>query len=344
MGSRRAPRNSRDSTLAIGPLLAAPEVLERLGADVAAVLAEARMKREQFDNPDNMISYPAMGRLFARGMAHTGCQHLGLLVGQPGGLHSLGLVGLFVRCSKDVGTALRSLERHFHLRVRGAALVLVVDDLATRMGHVVHDRVEAIEQINDGALAEVFNVLRVLCGASWRPTEVQFARRMPGDLRPFRRFFNAPLRFDADMHAVVFNSRWLSHELPPVDPELQRLLSREIARLERTHGDNFPDQVRTVLRSSLSTGTVSAESVAGLFSMHPRTLARRLECFGTGLRELLDEARQDAAREMLAHSSLTVGRIAESLGYARTSVFTRAFCRWTGITPAAWRKLHPGAR
>ena len=344
MGSGRALRRSRDSTLAIGPLLAAPEVLERLGADVAAVLAEARMTREQFESPDNVISYDAMGRLFARGVAHTGCQHLGLLVGQPGGLHSLGLVGLLVRCSRDVGTALRSLERHFHLRVRGAALVLDVDGPTTRMGHVVHDRVEATEQINDGALAEVFNILRVLCGPKWRPTEIQFARRMPADLRPFRRFFDAPLRFDADMHAVVFNSRWLSHELPAVDPELQRLLSREIARLEQTHGDNFPDQIRTVLRSSLPTGAVSAESVAGLFSMHPRTLARRLEGFGTGLRELLDETRHDAAREMLAHTSLDVGQIAESLGYARTSVFTRAFGRWTGTTPVAWRRRHGSAR
>jgi AraC-like DNA-binding protein len=308
------------------------------------VLTEARMTRDQFVNPDNVISYDAMGRLFARGLAHTGCQHLGLLVGQPGGLHSLGLVGLLVRCSRDVGTALRSLERHFHLRVRGAALVLDVNGPLTRLGHVVHDRVEAIEQINDGAIAEVFNALRILCGASWRPAEIQFARRVPADVRPFRRFFDAPLRFDADMHAVVFDSRWLSHELPAVDPELRRLLSREIARLELMHGDSFPDQIRTVLRSSLSTGTVSAESVAGLFSMHPRTLARRLEGFGTGLRDLLEEARYDAAREMLAHTSLDVGQIAESLGYARTSVFSRAFGRWTGATPSAWRRAHGGAR
>jgi AraC-like DNA-binding protein len=99
-----------------------------------------------------------------------------------------------------------------------------------------------------------------------------------------------------------------------------------------------------VLRSSLSTGTVSAESVAGLFSMHPRTLARRLEDFGTGLRELLEEARYDAAREMLVHTSLDVGQIAESLGYARTSVFTRAFRRWSGTTPVAWRRMHASAR
>jgi AraC-like DNA-binding protein len=78
--------------------------------------------------------------------------------------------------------------------------------------------------------------------------------------------------------------------------------------------------------------------------MHPRTLARRLEDFGTGLRELLEEARYDAAREMLVHTSLDVGQIAESLGYARTSVFTRAFRRWSGTTPVAWRRMHASAR
>ena len=78
--------------------------------------------------------------------------------------------------------------------------------------------------------------------------------------------------------------------------------------------------------------------------MHPRTLARRLEDFGTGLRELLEEARHDAAIEMLAYTSLDVGQIAESLGYARTSVFTRAFGRWTGTTPVAWRSTHMSAR
>ena len=47
---------------------------------------------------------------------------------------------------------------------------------------------------------------------------------------------------------------------------------------------------------------------------------------------------------MLAHTSLDVGQIAESLGYARTSVFTRAFRRWSGTTPVAWRKMHLSAR
>jgi AraC-like DNA-binding protein len=320
--------------------MAAPQVLESLGADVDAVLAEAGLTREQFDRPDNLISYESMSRLFVRGMAHTGCPHLGLLVDRQGGLHALGLVGLLVHTSRDVGTALRSLERHFHLRVRGADLILEVDGDTARMGHVVHGEVPATEQIDDGALAEVYNVLRVLCGPDWQPVEIQLARRVPTDIRPYRRFFAAPLRFDADMHAVVFASRWLDRLLPPAEPELQGLLAREIARLENEHGDNFPAQVRSVLRASLATGEISAGNIAALFSMHERTLARRLDAFGTGLRDLLNEARHDAARQMLEGTALDVGHIAELLGYSRASVFTRAFRMWSG----AARHPLPGAR
>lgn len=343
MTKKTQSRRPTESTLSIGPLLAAPSVLKALGADVGKVLAEAGFTRHQFDNPDNLISYRSMGRLFARGVAHTGCEQLGLLVGMQGGLHSLGLVGQLVKYSKNVESALRGLERHFHLRVRGASLVLQVDGRYARMGHVVHSRVEATDQINDGALAEVFNVLRVLCGPTWTPTEVQLSRRMPADVRPFKRFFKAPLRFDADFHAVVFSSDWLAQPLPALDAELRRLMTKEIRRLEHLHGDDFAEQVRSVLRSSIATNEISAGHVAGLFSIRSRTLARRLASAGTGFRELLDETRFDAATQMLADTSLDINQIAAALGYARSSVFIRSFRRWSGNTPAAWRAQHDRA-
>lgn len=326
-----------DATLSIGPLLAAPEVLKALGADVGKVLAEAGIRPEQFANPDNLISYISMGRLFARGVEHTGCRHLGLLVGMQGGLNSLGLVGQLVKYSKDVGSALRGLERHFHLRVRGASLILQADDQYTKMGHVVHGPVEAIDQINDGALAEIFNVMRSLCGQNWRPTEVHLSRRIPADVRPFQRFFDSPLRFDAEIHAVVFPSQLLGRMLPAVDAQLRRLLTREIENLERAHGDDFPEQLRSVLRASMATGRVSQAHVAALLSMQSRTLARRLARFGTGFRKLLDETRFETARQMLESTSLDIDQIAAALGYARSSVFIRSFRRWSGTTPAAWR-------
>jgi AraC-like DNA-binding protein len=77
--------------------------------------------------------------------------------------------------------------------------------------------------------------------------------------------------------------------------------------------------------------------VAALFSMHSRTLNRRLNAFGTSFRDLVDEVRFEIARQMLEDSSMDVTQIADMLDYADASAFTRAFRRWSGATPARWR-------
>jgi len=318
--------------------LAIPAVLRSLGANPAKVLAEAGFDLKLFDNPDHRVSYAARGRLIAICVASTGCQHFGLLVGAQGGLHSLGLVGLLVKYSPDVGKALRSLVHHLHLHVRGAATTLVVDGDSAVLGYEIHQpRVEATDQTGDGAVATMFNIMRALCGPEWKPAEVCFAHRKPEDLGPFRRFFRAPLVFDAEHNALVFSADWLDRRLPDTDPQLRRLLQKQIDTLEARHGDDFPEQVRTVLRTALVTGQAKADQVAALFSMHARTLSRRLNDFDTGFQELVDEGRFEIARQMLGDSAMDVAQIATMLDYADASAFTRAFRRWSGTTPARWR-------
>jgi AraC-like DNA-binding protein len=51
----------------------------------------------------------------------------------------------------------------------------------------------------------------------------------------------------------------------------------------------------------------------------------------------VDETRFEIAQQMLRDSAMEVGQIAELLDYAGVSAFTRAFRRWSGTTPAAWR-------
>jgi AraC-like DNA-binding protein len=185
-------------------------------------------------------------------------------------------------------------------------------------------------------------VLRTLCGRDWDPIEVHFAHYQPRDVRPFRQFFRAPLRFDAAQNAIVFSGHWLKLRLPEFDPELDRLLRRHIDALDARVGDDLPDQIRAVLRTVLMTDDAGIEQVAALFSMHARTLSRRLHSFGTSFRALADEGRSEVARKMLQNTALDVSHIASLLGYADASAFTRAFRRWTDTTPAAWRKRQAG--
>ena len=145
------------------------------------------------------------------------------------------------------------------------------------------------------------------------------------------------LRFDAWQNAIAFPGAWLRHPLAGDDAELQRLIATKIGWLATRLGDESPDQIRSVLRAALMTGHAGADEVAALIAIHSRTLNRRLGGFGTSFRKLVDEGRFAIARELLEYTALDVGGIAGALGYADASAFTRAFRRWSGTTPAAWR-------
>jgi AraC-like DNA-binding protein len=324
--------------LRIGATMGLPEVLRSLGVSPREVLSEAGIDAGLFDNPDNLISYTARGRLMAHCAARTGCQHFGLLVGQRAGLHSLGLVGLLVKYSPDLETALTNLVRYLHLHVRGASSTLEVKGGAAILGYQIYQRgAQGNDQVGDGAVAVIFNILRELCGPDWKPMEAWFAHRQPEDVKPFRRFFGVRLRFDAEQNALVFSSSWLKRTLPEARSDVRRLVQKQIDALEARHGDDFPEQVRAVLRAALATGDTNAERVAALFSMHHRTLNRRLNAYGIGYQELVDEARFEMARQMLNDSDLAVSEIAMVLQYADARSFIRAFRRWSNATPARWR-------
>jgi len=203
--------------------------------------------------------------------------------------------------------------------------------------------VEATNQIGDGAVAVLYNTMSTLCGPDWKPSEVRFAHSKPDDVRPFRSFFRAPLVFDTEQNAVVFAADCLNHRLPETDPELRRLLLKQIDALEVRYGKDFPEQVRSVLRTALLTGHARSDQVATLFSIHSRTLSRRLNDFGTSFQELLDEGRFEIARQMLKDTRMEVSQIAVTLDYADASAFTRAFRRWSGTTPAQWRENRKAA-
>ena len=338
MASRTGTPDGEGATVRVATIQPIPALLLEFGLDPAAVVQEAGLAPGLFDDPDNLLTYKARGRLLAHCAHRTGCPHFGLLVGERGGLHSLGLVGLLAKNSPDVETALRNVVVFFHLHVRGATTRLAVGDRSATLTYcAIEPGVEGSEQTGDGAVTIMLNIMRGLCGAGWRPDEARFAHKRPDNIGPYRRLFQAPLVFDAEEYGLVFARRWLGRQLPTPDAELQRLLNKHVVALEAAFGNRFPDQVRSVLSSALLTGQASAPRVAALFSMHVRTFSRRLQDSGASFRDLVEEQRFELARRMLRDTGMEVGRIAVALGYTDASAFGRAFRRWSGETPARWR-------
>lgn len=309
-----------------------------MGLDADEILASAGMEPLLLCDADNLTTFASVGRLLSACVARTGCEHFGLLVGQRAGPASLGLIGLYLLHAPDVGRALRSLVSHLDLRDRGAVPTLKVDGKVATLGYVVYERgVRSVDQIADIAIAIGCNILRSLCGPAWVPSEVRLAHRRPADVRPFRRFYRAPVRFDAPENALVFPTKWLAQPLPTSDPSLRAQLQDEVRYLDAIHRMGFAAKLRRTLRAAVTGGACSVEDVAAIYGLSRRTLSRRLRAEGTTFEALLEDVRHEVACQLLGHTDLLARDVADTLGYADAAAFTRAFRRWSGTTPARWR-------
>lgn len=331
-------RSRTGAVVRVGPLTGVPAVLRELGHQPGSIFGSAGFELSQFADPDTQISYVAASRLLACCVAATGCPHFGLLVGERAAPSSLGVAGFMLHAAPDVGSALRGLVQHLDLHDQGGVPTLHIKGDTTLLGYaILQPGAQATGQIYDLAIALACNIMRGLCGERWNPGEVLLSRQPPADLAPYRQFFRAPLRFNAEQSAVVFASRWLDRKIPGSDPLLHRHLQQEATELHAQTDKNIVGALRRLLRKSLLDQNCTLSDVARQLCIHERTLNRRLQEEGTSFRRELDDIRYAMARQLLSDSAMPIARIATTLNYADASAFSRAFKRWTGSTPAQWR-------
>jgi len=336
-----------EGRLRVDHLGGVPRILREHGVHPAAFFVEHGLDPQFLDDPRSEICFTALGPLLAAAARRTRCPHFGLLATQGIGLGALGIVGRLARSAPDVGTALRSLRDHLAVRDRGAVVTLALNGGSASLGYAIYaegaEGSEGSDQIYDGAMAIASNLLRELCGPRARPTEVLFSHHRPADPRPWRRVFEAPLHFDADRTALVFPASWLERRAVNADPALHRLLDKRVRELEARAAQDLVGEVRRSLRAQQLGGRLSVGEMARTLAIHRRTLNRRLEALNTSVHDVAEELRFEVARQLVGSTSIPLIEIAGALGYADASGFTRAFRRWSGSTPSAWRSARAGA-
>jgi AraC-like DNA-binding protein len=329
---------SATATSRIGPLVLLPQVLRDLGFEPSAVLAPTGFDPSYFTDADMPIPYRSGGRMLAHCVNVTGCERLGLLLGEGAGANAMGLPGLLVMSAKDVGTGLRELARYMDLHDRGAMVTLEEDRSAALLGYSILGEVEGVDSLNDLAMMIAGNLMRGFCGESWSPSEVLLPRRRPADAQAWQRSFRAPVRFDADRCALRFPASCLAQSLPAAGRPPSAGTDAASGWLQALLGKGLVDELRRIVQCTVSSPPNNVSRVAQLLGMHERTLNRRLQAEGTSFRQVRDEVRYAMARQMLGSTPLKLDDVAVALGYAEASAFIHAFTRWSGQTPDQWRR------
>lgn len=329
----------KDDLIRVGPSIAIPSVLKGFGVDPEVTFLEIGLDITLFENADNIISFHDRGRLLAHCVDKTQCSHFGLLVGSYAGINSLGVVGLLMKSCGSLAEALQCLVRYYHYYFKGATVSYHVDnDIVTFSYQINCSGSYGSTQVGSGATAILYNIIRELCGVSWKSYGIHLMQKEPASTKPFRKIFKVLPVFNAEKNSVLFSSQWLKYQFPEVDPMIKSLLQVKVNTLTESLTDTFPDKVRRILRTELTSNPCHIKHIACLFLMQPRTFNRRLGEYGFQYKDLLDEIRFEFAKSMLEDTSLTMYDIATNINYSDARSFIRAFKRWSDTTPARWRK------
>jgi AraC-like DNA-binding protein len=324
--------------LRVAPFVALPDVLRERGVDYRDVIREFGLRPEYFADPENTLPFATAGRLVQRCVELTQCPHLGLVLAQNLGLSVLGAVGLLAQSAPNVRQALTAISRYLHLHDAGAAVTLAVDGEHATMGYaVLAAHVQGVDQIEDFAVVVIHNILKTLCGPTWRPIEVCFAHGMPPDLAPYRATFQSPLRFDAKTSAVVFPARWVDQPVISADPLMHRFMEARVREIAASSPSDFVAHARRAIHATLSMPGGALGTVARQLGTSGRTLNRRLAESGTSIARLREALRKAEAVRLLTSTRISVGELSAMLGYSSDSAFSRAFKDWYGVAPTKWR-------
>ncbi len=334
-------RPAVEGTTRVASVGALPRVLDQLGYPVAPLLAELGLPADLFEDEDGLIGVAQSFRLVNRAAERASCPHLGLLCGARHRLETIGLAGRLSQNARDVGSALRGLALNLHLNGHVfVPTVRVMGETAEFILALVADVDEPSRVAVDLGFAAAFSLVREICGPGWSPLDVLMVNAPAGSRAPYDRYFATRVQFGSDRNAIAFARSWLARPVHGANPAALAALERELALTAQRNPLPLPVATRRALLACIARGTISVRAVAAVLGLQVRTLNRRLADEGTSVFELAQEVRYQVARDLLANTALPVTEIAATLAYANTAGFTRAFTRWSGHGPSAWRRRH----
>jgi AraC-like DNA-binding protein len=184
-------------------------------------------------------------------------------------------------------------------------------------------------------LASMIRVIRLAAGPGWMPQRISLESIGSTWIDHVPELADCRLERGAPVLAIAVPHELLDRNLASPIPELgdDELLPKRLAPSE-----SFAGSLRQAIAPLLPDFCPSLEMAADLAQTSPRTLRRRLAEESTSWREVLDAARFEACDAMLRNRDLSIAEISGELGYSDQAHLTRAFRRWAGETPVAYRR------
>lgn len=333
-------RDPQIGVVAIQPLFAA---LAERGADIAAFCAELGLAPALARDPDATLPLCRLDAIWNRAAEVLRDPQLGLHLAESACARSFGLLSYLGASAPTWGDALRTVCRYFRLLSDASAYHIAIAG-ERAVVTATHDvpATAPIRQRVEFTVAVLLGYGRRYVEGEWLAHEVFFEVPAPaGVLDEYVRVLGCVPRFGAGANGFAFPAGLLERPLRTSEPTLAMILERLAARLlaEKPEAATMAQQVRCDLLRVGFHADLSLEAIAHRLGTSARTLQRRLRDETTSLSELIDQVRRSVAMHLLSGAETGIAEVAHATGFSEPAAFHRAFKRWTGRTPAEFRRL-----
>lgn len=315
-------------------------LLHHCGSQVQPLLAEAGIDAAVLSDPEceaPVSNFIALCELIGQRID----PNFGLKAGEAIDGTMLGAFGHAIRSAASVGQALRCLSRFMVVHMQSTRIDVEIGEKSVVIEYQVTDpTIVQRRQDAELTLSLLHTDLVDITGTPLQPLRVDFEHSAPPDVSLHKRIFACPLYFGQSINRIHYSRSILDLPLRTADPRLYRVLESvlEEQRKNRSLNLDFLGWLSHSIASSLASGEISLEQIAGDRGMSGRTLQRRLRDLDLEFSDLVENVRRATALEYIANSDYSLTEVALLVGYSEASSFSRAFRRWTNLTPRQYRQ------
>ncbi len=320
------------------------------GADRAELSRRTGVTAEVLADQDARVPMAAYVAIMRQGVALSGDPALALHYGEAVNIARVSIVGHIGRGAETMAEALQQLNRYVRLIVETDAATEIPDRFSIfwegdrRWLVDTRQNANAFPELTESAFSQLICHTREFGHEANRPMvrEAHVTHARPAHWAEYERVWQAPVVFGAARNALLMDPDWEHYRVARTDPYVTAVLAEKADRMiaELDEGQTMAGRVRKVLQSLFETREAGIEAVVRELGVSRQTLYRRLKEEGVTFEDLLDEMRRKMAIHHLGGGRVSVNETAYLVGFSDPGSFSRAFKRWTGMSPRDWKSAN----
>ena len=300
-----------------------------------ALLADLPITAAALADPTTRVPLKVCEAIIARAHALTHEPALAFHVGTQMRLSSHGFLGFAAMTAGTVREALELATKFASTRTSAISLALHSEGDSASV--VIEERTPLGDMREFLVIALLVGIWQLGRGLTGAPLDGYAECAFPAPAYAATLPLGGRLRFDRPAHRLVFAARVLGLPLVSADPVATKISTAQLEReLAAVVDAGLPSRIRALFAARSDFPPVT--DVAKQLRMSTRTLKRKLAEHDTTFSAIRDDQRRQRALLLLDNRDLSIGEIATKLGYSELPNFTRAFRKWTGMTPHAYRE------